>query len=57
MLTGLFPEANIDAYVSASQFSYDLQRMSGEKEGGSIVIYGNPGGLQGWGEVLLQILF
>ena len=35
---GLYPESNIDFVVSASQLKYDMQRLKGEKSGGSINI-------------------
>jgi hypothetical protein len=38
MLLGFIPEANIDAWTSASQFGYDLDRFNGVEPGGSIPI-------------------
>jgi len=57
LVAGLIPEANIDTAVSASQFWYDLQRVTGEKHGGSIVVYGQTDGWKGWSDLFTQALF
>jgi hypothetical protein len=42
-LAGTLPESNVDAVVSFSQFKYDLDRLSGGKAGGPILLMDSSG--------------
>lgn len=46
-LLGQWPESNVDAAISFSQFKYDLDRLYGVKSGGPIEIYNASSGLPG----------
>jgi hypothetical protein len=41
MIAGFIPESNFDAAVSNSQFKYDMDRLVGNKTGGSIPLFSN----------------
>jgi hypothetical protein len=41
MIAGFTPESNFDAAVSNSQFKYDMDRLVGNKTGGSIPLFSN----------------
>jgi RHS repeat-associated protein len=54
MIAGFIPESNFDAAVSNSQFKYDMDRLLGNKTGGSIPLFSN--GKFNFGEIFSQML-
>ena len=54
MIAGFVPESNFDAAVSNSQFKYDMDRLLGNKPGGSISLFNN--GKFNFGGIFSQML-